>query len=81
VVESRTRVGNGHWRTAMRYSFTNALPKAVSVDLRQGGLWGDSRIVSESQSSTRPDASSALWQVVVPANGKAELTVTYDTRW
>jgi hypothetical protein len=81
VVESRTRVGNGHWRTAMRYSFTNALPKAVSVDLRQGGLWGDSRIVSESQSSTRPDASSALWQVVVPGNGKAELTVTYDTRW
>jgi hypothetical protein len=81
VVESRTRLGNGHWRTAMRYTLTNALPAPVTVRLVQGGLWGDARVESESQPSVRPDAASAQWQVAVPANGKTDLTATFDTRW
>jgi len=81
VIDSRTRVANGHWRTSIRYSLSNALPLAVTVDLKQAGLWGDSKIINESQKGTRPDAETAQWQVLVPANGKAELTATYDTRW
>jgi hypothetical protein len=81
VIESRTRLGNGHWRTAMRYTLTNALLVPVTVRLVQGGLWGDARVGSESQPSVRPDAASAQWQVAVPANGKTDLTATFDTRW
>lgn len=81
VVESRTRLGNGHWRTAMRYTLTNALPAGVTVRLVQGGLWGDAKVDSESQQSTRPDADTAQWSVAVPANGKSDVTATFDSRW
>lgn len=81
MVESRTRLGNGHWRTAMRYTLTNALPAPVTVRLVQGGLWGDAKVDSESLQSTRPDADTAQWSVAVPANGKLDLTATFDSRW
>ena len=50
----------------MKYTITNASPKrAVTVTLQQDGLWGDTRIESESQPmrSTRPNADMAEWQV------------------
>ena len=81
VVESRTRVNSNRWKTAMRYTLTNALPKAVTVRVIQSGLWGDVRIDSESQRSERPDADTAAWMVSVPANGKVDLTATFDTRY
>ena len=81
VVESRTRVNSNRWKTAMRYTLTNALPKAVTVRVIQSGLWGDTRIDSESQRSERPDADTAAWMVSVPANGKVDLTATFDTRY
>jgi len=81
VLESRTREGSGHWRTAMRYTLTNALPKPVTVRLLQGGLWGDVKVTDESLKSTRPDADTAEWQVSVPANGKTDVTATFDSRW
>ena len=40
----------------------------------QDGLWGDTRIQSESMRSTRPNADMAEWKVNVPANGTAEVT-------
>lgn len=81
VVESRTRVNSSRWKTAMRYTLTNALPKSVKVRVVQGGLWGDVRIADESQKSDRPSADEAAWTVSVPANGKAVLTATFDTRY
>lgn len=81
VVESRTRVNSSRWKTAMRYTLTNALPKAVKVRVVQGGLWGDVRIADESQKSDRLNADEAAWTVSVPANGKAVLTATFDTRY
>lgn len=83
TVEQRTRVsGDGsRWRTAMRYRLTNASPRAVTVLLSQTGLWGDTRIVSESQKSERTSADAALWRVQVPANGEASVTATFDTRF
>jgi hypothetical protein len=65
----------------MRYELSNALPRAVTVKLLQEGLWGDSRIAAESLKSTRRSADTAEWPVTVPANGKATLTATFDTRY
>jgi hypothetical protein len=65
----------------MRYTLTNARPQAVTVDLLQSGLWGDTRIVEESQPSQRRSADDALWRVQVPANGEAVVTATFDTRY
>jgi hypothetical protein len=65
----------------MRYDVTNALPRAVVVKVRQEGLWGDSSIKAESQKSTRRSADAAEWPVAVPANGKATVTATFETRY
>ncbi len=81
VVDKRTRLASSDWQTDMRYELTNALPRPVVVTLVQGGLWGDSRITAESQKSTRRDAETAEWAVTVPANGKASLTATFNTRY
>ena len=81
VVEERTRIDSSRWKTRMRYDLTNASPKPVTVDLVQDGLWGDTRIVQESMTSERKDADRALWRVSVPANGTAQVTATFDTRY
>ncbi|HEV2079624.1 MAG TPA: DUF4139 domain-containing protein [Allosphingosinicella sp.] len=83
VVEQRERIGDSRWRTTMRYTLTNARPEAVTVDLLQSGLdsyWDDTRILSESIKSERRSSGEALWRVQVPANGRATLTATFDTR-
>ena len=81
IVDKRTRLSAYDWQTDMRYELTNALPRAVTVKLRQDGLWGDSRIKAESQKSTRLNADAAEWAVSVPANGKASVTATFETRY
>ena len=81
VVESRTKVNDRRWKTALRYTLTNALPKPVTVQVVQSGLWGDTRIADESQKSERRDADSVVWNVSVPANGKTVVTATFDSRY
>jgi hypothetical protein len=81
VVEKRTRIDFWHYETQMRYELSNALPRAVSVRLLQGGLYGDSRITAESAKSTRRDAETAEWAVTVPPNGHTTVTATFDTRY
>ncbi len=81
VVDKRTRVSTFDWQSDMRYELSNALPRPVTVKLLQEGLWGDSRITAESQKSTRRSADTAEWAVTVPANGKASLTATVETRY
>jgi hypothetical protein len=81
VVEKRTRISTFDWQTEMRYDVTNALPRAVVVKVRQEGLWGDSSVKTESQKSTRLSAEAAEWNVNVPANGKATVTATFETRY
>ncbi len=65
----------------MRYTVTNARSQPVTVDVVQSGLWGDTRIVSETQRSERPNADEALWRVAVPANGSTTVTATFETRF
>jgi hypothetical protein len=81
VVDKRTRINPFDWQSDMRYELSNALPRPVTVKLLQEGLWGDSRIIAESQKSTRRSAETAEWAVTVPANGKASVTASFDTRY
>lgn len=81
VVEKREKLGERSWRTSMRYTLTNAGPKAVTVRLQQDGLWGDTRILTESQKSTRLNADVAEWTVSVPANGKTEVTAVFESTY
>jgi hypothetical protein len=81
VVDKRTRLSTFDWQSDMRYELSNALPRPVTVKLLQDGLWGDSRITAESQKSTRRSADTAEWAVTVPANGKAILTASFETRY
>lgn len=81
TVEQRVRKGTARWETRMRYTLTNARPEAVTVDLAQTGLWGDSRVTAQSLEGRRVSADRMEWSVPVPANGSAELTVTFDSRY
>ena len=81
VVEKRTRLGSSDWQSDMRYELSNARPLPVIVKLLQEGLWGDARITAESRKSTRRSADAAEWTVSVPANGKATVTASFDTRY
>jgi hypothetical protein len=81
VVAKRTRLATFDWQTDMSYELSNALPHAVVVKLLQQGLFGDSRITTESMRSTRRDADTAEWAVTVPANGKTTVTVSFETRF
>jgi hypothetical protein len=84
VVEKREKLGDRRWRTAMRYTISNAKPEAVTVDLTQAGLdwiYDDTRIVSESQPSKRRNSDSTVWTVAVPANGRVTVNAVFDTRY
>jgi hypothetical protein len=81
VVTERTRINSNRWRTKMAYEFTNARNEIVTVDLGQSGLWGDVRITEQSQEGKRVSADRVEWSVKVPANGKATLTATFDSRY
>ncbi|WAC23117.1 DUF4139 domain-containing protein [Blastomonas sp. SL216] len=84
TVVERKRLSNTKWQTSMRYELTNARDGAVTVDLMQSGLdfgWTDTRIVTESLKSERRNSNSAVWAVNVPANGSAEVTATFETRY
>ncbi len=81
VVEKRERLSSSKWRSTMRYTMTNARAEGVTVDLVQDGLWGDVRIIEQSQPGTRTGADTSEWQVPVPANGEAVLTATFETRY
>lgn len=81
VVEKREKAGPRRWKTSMKYTLTNASAKAITVTLQQDGLWGDTRIESESLKSTRPNADMAEWKVSVPANGTTEVTAVFDSTY
>ena len=81
VVEKREKAGPRRWKTSMRYTLSNASPKSVTVVLQQDGLWGDTKISSESLKSTRPNADMAEWSVTVPANGSIDVTAVFDSAY
>jgi len=75
-----------YYRTTMRYTFTNAKPEAVEVELTQAGLdygwWAqDFRVTSEDVAGEQLNAGSRLYRVSVPANGTRVVRVTYETKY
>jgi hypothetical protein len=82
IVAERTRINTSpRWRTRMLYEVSNAGPAPVTVDVVQDGLWGDTRITDETLKSERLSADAARWHVSVPANGRATVSATFDTRF
>ncbi|RYY24250.1 MAG: DUF4139 domain-containing protein [Sphingomonadales bacterium] len=81
IVVDRKRLSSTRWRTSMRYDFTNARPEPVTIDLAQSGLWGDVQLIEQSIEGTRVSADRMEWKVPVPANGKASVSVVFDTRY
>jgi hypothetical protein len=79
TIVTSEKLGRSRRRYSMSYLFRNAQPKDISVDVRQGGLWRDGKIETESQPSARIDAHTLGWKVPVPANGQSTLTFTVDT--
>jgi hypothetical protein len=75
-----------YYKTTMRYTFTNARPKPVTVDFIQSGInqnywWHDTRVPEETIKGSQLSDDDRQWHVPVPANGTTELVVTYLTRY
>jgi hypothetical protein len=81
TVTSRSKIGKFRWQSDMEYELTNAMSKPVTVVLQQSGLWGDSRVTTESQPSERLSSDIVQWKVTVPANGTAKVTASFDTQF
>jgi hypothetical protein len=78
---SQEKISKTRSRYVMKYLVRNARPEAVTVELRQGGLWRDGKVTEESLPSRRIDARTVAWSVPVPANGETVLTFTVDNGW
>ena len=75
-----------HYRTTMRYTFTNAKPEPVTVEMRQSGLdrgwWSRGfRVTSEDVQGEQLNAGTRHYLVTVPANGERVVRVTYETKF
>ena len=75
-----------YYRTTMRYTFTNAKPEPVEVQLTQDGLdrgwWTrDYRVVSEDVAGEQLGLDRRRYKVTVPANSKRVVEVTYETKF
>ncbi|MBI4997272.1 MAG: DUF4139 domain-containing protein [Rhodocyclales bacterium] len=65
--------------TSWRIEFNNAKEQAVTVKVVEPTP-GDWEMVAENQKHAKGDAHSAVWQVTVPAGGKATLEYTVRAR-
>lgn len=78
TVVSSEKISRRSTRYAMSYVVRNATDVPVTVELRQGGLWRDGKVDSESLPSRRIDANTLGWSVPVAANGETTLTFTVE---
>lgn len=74
------------YRTAMRYTLTNARAQASAVELTQSGLsrgwWGDdTRVTVEDIKGEQINIDQRKYVVPVPAEGERVIRVTYETRY
>jgi hypothetical protein len=76
---SSQSVGPHRARYAMSYEVRSAKTTPVTLDLRQGGLGDDTRILSESLPGHALDAHTHAWSVPVPAGGATTVTVELET--
>jgi hypothetical protein len=71
-------LGEQSFESAYEIEFKNAKSDPVTVILAQTMPGGDWKMVDESAAHEKPDASTALWHIDVPAGGSA--TLTYRVR-
>ncbi len=81
TVVSNQTVAKRRNRYAMSYAIHNARGAPVTVELRQGGLWRDNKVIAESLPGRSIDAFTRGWSVAVPADGQVTLTTTIETWW
>ena len=81
TVLAQERAGARSTRYRMSYVVRNARAQPVTVQIRQGGLWRNGKVVDESAKSRRIDAYDLAWDVPVAANGETTLTFTVETGW
>ncbi len=74
-------IGNLRSRYAMTYLLKNAKTKAVTVELRQGGLWRQTKVIAESLTGRAIDAYTRGWSVKIPAGGQVTLSTQIETWW
>jgi hypothetical protein len=74
------KIADRVYESAYSLELANAKDVAVTVKVVEP-VPGDWEMVSESQRYTKGDAHSAVWQVAVPAGGKATLEYTVRMRW
>jgi hypothetical protein len=66
-------LGSDLYESAYEIEFKNAKNQPVTVTLAEG-MPGDWKMIRESQAHEKPDASTALWHITIPAEGSAKLT-------
>ena len=77
---SATAVSKTRTRYSMSYLIRNAKAQPVTVELRQGGVWGrDTQLEKSSLPGRAIDAFTEGWSVPVPANGQTVLTFDIAT--
>jgi hypothetical protein len=74
-------MGQHRTRYEMSYRLRNARSAPVTVELRQGGLWEQNKVVSENLPGRPIDAYTRGWSVNIPAAGETLLTATLETWW
>lgn len=76
---SATAVGKRRVRYVMSYEVKNAKPAPVTVELRQAGLEGATKVWSESIAGKSIDATTRGWTVPVAGGGEVTLTADLET--
>ena len=77
---SATAISKTRTRYSMSYLIRNAKAEPVTVELRQGGVWGrDTKVEKASLPGRAIDAFTEGWSVPVPANGQTLLTIDIAT--
>jgi hypothetical protein len=74
-------IGKRRNRYSMSYLLRNARAAPVTVEVRQGGLWEQNKVIAESLPGRAIDAYRRGWSVPVPAQGEATLTMQIETWW
>ena len=69
----------GEFEAAYQIILRNARPDAASVEVVEN-LFGEWRILEESQLHERRSAGQAVWTVTVPGDGQATLSFRYSVR-
>jgi hypothetical protein len=77
----KEKVNNSRSRYVMEYLIKNARGNAVTVEVIQGGMWRNGKVLDESIKSLRVNSSTLRWQVPVAANGETKLSFSVENGW